>query len=335
MSNFKKLYEISKRVALLQDELYYLVVEKRIKPNSLEYTSLVKKIKLVVLEENNLVSKLTIEDINIYLCDLKEIIENNFEVEIDDDLNTIEGLDVYIGKLCNGKPEEVYDIAVISRSFDRLKNRYYFLNKQGIRLKLHDKEGDIIYEISIYDAITSELNIEALRAMEKKILELKPVNEESNSIISDLKVMLEALKISVLSTNFSSEIRGIVADNNLNKIGITGLDTFKNINTNTREMISDLLVYSSKDLIQELAVTTEKISDIIANTPNIEESVLAIDTFPLLRIITFLETIINNSDIEVLKEINECCKEYSNEKNESTLSGIDNFIKAKIKRKEK
>ena len=244
MTNLEQLYELGDKITKKLDELFTLTINGIIQPNSIEYDVLIEEIKLLVLKESALVSSLEREDIDICLIDLKTILRENFEVESDTDLSELGGLEICIKNLAYGfEGESKYDTDVLVRVFDRLKNRIYILDGEVVRLRISLNNGDVVnYDVSIWDAITSELNIEFLKTMQDKIYKLVPVQDGDSKFISDLKSIFESLKMNVLFSNFASEMKALYVKNNFDRMKVTDIERFKKLKSFDLEMYTILLL---------------------------------------------------------------------------------------------
>lgn len=325
MTNFEELYELSNKIKKKLDELFTLTINKIIEPNSREYDVLIEEIKLLVLKENALVSSLEREDVDICLIDLKTLLNENFEGTRDYDLNELDGLEICIKNLaCSlDKSKSQYNIDALIRVFDRLKNRIYILDGEVISLRFRLNSGEVInYEVSIWDAITSELNIEFLKTMKAKIYKLIPVQSGDSKIISELKNNFENLKLYILFGNFASEIKTLYSKNNFDRIKIADINRFKKMPCFDMDMYNCILYGNAECYVEELADTTH-----LEYNPE--------DVFSFLVNVTFFEVMTKYMDLPTLRDISTYCKGVSTKENEPCMSGINKFVRARIKREEK
>lgn len=325
MINFGELYELSCKITKKLDELFTLTINGIIVPDTMEYEALIEKVKLLVIKESSLVSCLEREDVEICLIDLKTILRENFEVESDDDLNDLGGLETYIKSLgYDYEGDNIkYDIYVLIRVFDRLKNRIYILDGEVVRLKFRLVGNEFVnYDVSIWDAIISELNIDFLKIMKDKIYKLVPVQAGDSEFISELKTKFESLSMNVLFSNFASEMKALYAKNNIDRMKVTDIERFKKLMSFDLEIYASLLLENAKYHAEDLA-----------NIIHLDYS--SRDVFELLRNVTVFETMIKYMDLDTLRSINDYCQSISNNQNNPCMSGINNFVKARIKREER
>lgn len=325
MINFEELYELSHKITGKLDELFVLTINGIIVPESMEYELLIEEIKLLVIKESSLVSSLEREDVEICLIDLQSILRENYEVTSDDDLNELEGLETYIKSLAYDYDGDntKYDIRVLVRVFDRLKNRIYILDGEVERLKFRLAGNEIVnYDVSLLDAITSELNIEFLKTMKDKIYKLVPIQEGDSEFISELKAIFEGLKMNVLFSNFASEMNALYAKNNIDRMKVTDIERFKKLKSFDLEIYASLLLGNAKCHAEELANTTH----LDYNPKNV---------FELLRNVTIFETMIKYMDLDTLRSINDYCQSISTNENVVCMSAINNFVKKRIRREER
>ena len=178
--------------------------------------------KELVLQENKIVSSFGRDDIDDCLSEIKEILEKNFIVESKDDLNTIEG----IGDFLNDKILEDefeardYSFEGINRLLLVLENRSYVLRGQGRKIKIQIDGKDVYYETSIFDAFISYLYIEAYQKVKEKLNKLIPQSKEHFDIIAKLKESYESCMFVETKNFFASEIKTLVAGNDIDNINV-------------------------------------------------------------------------------------------------------------------
>ena len=325
MINFYELYELSYEITKKIDELFTLTINGVINFNSMEYEALIEEIKLLVFKENALVSSLEREDVDIFLTDLKTVLSENYEVTRDTDLNELGGLEKYIESLAcectddNGK----YNIQVLVRVFDRLKNRIYILDKEVVRLKFSLGSNEVInYEVSIWEAITGELNIEFLKTMKDKIYKLVPIKAGDAEFIKELKTNFEALRMNVIFSNFASEMKALYAKNNIDRMKVTDIERFKIIKSFDLERYVSILLNNA-----------EYSADKLANTTSLDYN--PVDILKFLRNVTLFETIVKYMDLDTLRIINDYCQSISTKENNPCMSGINNLVKKRIRSEER
>lgn len=216
-----------------------------------------------------------------------------------------------------------YNIQVLVRVFDRLKNRIYILDKEVVKLKFHLVGNEFItYEVSIWDAITSELNIEFLKTMKDKIYKLVPVQAGDSEFVKELKTNFETLRMNVIFSNFASEMKALYAKNNFDRMKVTDIERFKKIKSLDLGMYANFLFENARCHADELANTTS-----LDYNPK--------DVFELLRNVTIFETIVKYMDLDTLRDINDYCQSISTKENNPCMSGINNLVKKRIKREER
>ena len=321
---FSKLYELSEKIIFKQDELFTLAINNLVEVNSLEYEQNVLDLKELILEENKLMNLIDAEKLEDSILELKVVLENNFLVDDEDDLNTLDGMEVYMRKLTNETDnfDSLYDVDVLLRVFDRLKVKKYILDGEGINFKLKQYGEYVIdYEVWLWDFITSTLNIEILKSLKNKIYSLVPASDEDLKFIEQLKRDLESLKIRMLFSNFTSEIMAVYALNNLDKMGIVNLDGVMQLKNLEEEDFYYLLVDEAKSYINILA----KVHQMKYHPDEI---------FGFLTRVTSFEVLVSHMNLDSLKEIHNYGLELSSDNNYACMSGINNFVKRKIKRKE-
>lgn len=335
MSNLELLYEIGLKITNKLDRLYYLTINKELDNTSLEYDSIFDELKLLVLKESNFVSSLKIEDVDICICDLKLLIENNFGVS-GFDLNTFDGVEACLNKLNDDyEGDSLYNPDALLRIFYRLTSRSYILTGEGVKRKVYyDDKNFVYYEISIWDAIISELSIMSLKRLKKSFYSLVATTKEEEKVISDLKFNLEGLKLRVLFSNFASEIKAICANNDLDKIEVTDMDKFRKLENFEADMYASLLLERAKTHIDTLS-NIEYLNDLISSLSLPIEKWNPGFIFNFKEEVASFEILALNMDLETLKEIYDYSLKHTNEENNSCMSGINNFVKARIKKKEK
>lgn len=322
MTNLELLYEIADKILNKQNELYRLLVDKNIDNQSLEHKNIFNELKILVIKENAFISSLKIEDVDICIGDLKTLLENNFELTEENDITSFDGLEEFIRKLITNidDVESIYDADVLLRVFDRLKSRSYIKCGEGVRMKINIDTEAINYDVWIWDAIMSELNLTVLKKIKDAIYSLVPSRKEENKFISDLKFNLECLKLKVLFGNFSSEIKAICANNDLDKIKVKDLNNFMKLDNLALDDLNDFLLEEAKKHIDTLADITY-----LVYSPG--------SVFDFKEEVTSFEVLVSHMDLETLKSIYDYSTKLTNNENNPCMSGINNFIKAKIKRK--
>jgi len=323
MNKFEELYNLSYKITKKFDELFYLTFHK-VDIKSLEFESLLEEIKILVLQENAQVSIMTIEEVDSCINELIAIINNNFEVTPEDDLTSFEGLETCLKILIDkcDCTEKSYDADALLRAFDRLKNQTYILSEEGIKLNFRQNNNPIIsYKVSVWDAIVSIINIEINKSIQNKIFSTTPTQENDYKFIKELKNNLICLKMTVLFGNFTSEIYALYANTDINKIADSDVNKIIQVGAIDKDTFSNLMLTETKNIVDDLATITK----LEYNPDNV---------FGFLRLVTSFEIFVSHLDLESLRKINDYCEKSTNNKNYPCMSGITNFTKMKVKKKE-
>lgn len=327
MTNLKKIYEISAKITNKIDQLYYYV-SSNIENEQEEYKNTIEELKELVILENKIVSSMTMEEIDKCFSELKELIKNNYEDVENENLETFEDIEICLTLLLDdyGHTNQPYDIDALLRCFDRLKNKCDILCGEGLYMKVNQTKNELVnnkdnkkYEVSVWDVLTSSLNIDVIKSLKTKIYALVPYQTEDSEFIEELKFNLKYLQIQTLFGNFASELKAIHANNDIDKIKNTDIEKIKKTNILDQGDIYEFILEEAKGKADELSGIEEQLS----YTPD--------TVFEFLKTITSFEILVSKLDIESLKELYNYCKELSNQKNYPCMSGINNFVKTKIK----
>lgn len=125
MKTFETLYRHSADVNIKIDELYHQILNNKIETTSEEQKKLIEEIKTLVIKEGEYTKNLTKQDVENCLNTLKIVIKENFELTADDDLDTLEGIEIYLKILIDEIEDSdfQYDPNILLRVFDRLKSK--------------------------------------------------------------------------------------------------------------------------------------------------------------------------------------------------------------------
>lgn len=327
MTKFESLYEMASKIRCKFDELFYLTVNKSLDASDvLEKEKLIEELKILILGENDFVSKMETADIDLCLSEIRSILESTFKVSVNDDLNTLEGMEIYlkelaknIGSLDLDKCE--WNIDVLLRVFNRLKNRTYILWDENVNLKLRqDNQYIVEYEVSVWDAVMSILNIEVAKKVWNKIVALRPYSEDDKKFISDLKCRFRTFQMRALYANFASEMQALYAGNDLDRIVVGSIDKLKKLKVLDQDTFNSLLLNEAECLIEDLSM--------VGNMPYDSECV-----FAFVKTVTMFENLIPYMGVDLLKQVYDYSKSLTSDKNYPCMSGINDFVKAKIKHK--
>lgn len=322
MNNFKILYELAEKITDIYDQIFYLTSKGIIDTNSNEYNNLIEEAKILVLQESSLLSSLKIEELDIILNDLRAFIKEKFELTSDDDLDTVEGTEIFLKSLSSKYDynELEVDPDILLRIFDRLKNQTHILCGDVIKMKLKMNNNNLIsYEVSVWDCVMSILNIQTLKNIKKKIDSLIPNNAEDIKFIKDLNYELDYFKLTYLYATFASEIFALYSFNDIDKIVMPNIDKLREL---------DVL---DNDLFNEFLLAEAKIAaDDLASIDYLEYNPECISYF--LRLVTAFEVLVNNMDKITLNKIGEYCISLTNDKNFPCMEGINKFVHKRIKR---
>lgn len=318
----KQLYDIASNTTNIYDQIFFLTSKGILSDNSNEYDNLIENAKLLVLKESSILSNLGIEELDVILNDLRIFIKNNFELTSDDDLESIEGIEVFLKSISSkyDYKELSVDPDVLLRLFDRLKNQTYILCGDAIKMKLKkDNESLLSYEVSVWDSVMSILNIRTIKNIKDKIYSLIPSSDDDIKFIKDLKYELECSKLTYFYATFASEIFAIFTNNDIDKIAMPSIDKLKELDVLDVDLFNEFLLAEARIILNDLSNI-----DYLEYTPEC--------IFYFLRLVTAFEVLINNMDINTLIKIEEDCNKLTNNKNLACMDGINNFVKKKIKR---
>ena len=327
MTNFELLYQIATEITKKLDELFYLTSRDVLEEDPNEKSTILEELKILVLKENSLVASMSMENVELCLKELRKILNDNFEITNDDDIKSLDGIELYLKKLIDAMDadEEEYDPNVLLRTFDRLKSRTDIIVGEGVRLKLKQNNTQIMsYDVSVWDATKSILNIETLKRMKKKIFRLIPTTVEDIKFIKELKFNLECFMLTALYSNFASEIQALHVNNDIDKISLPGINKLIELDILDPDLFYLDSLAEGEFLADELS---EIVIDSLENNPD--------SVFYFLRIVTAFEVLISYMDVKTLKEVRDYCQVVTNDQNYPCMSGINNLVKAKIKRQEK
>lgn len=322
MTKLMELYKLAEDITNVYDEIFFLTSKKIISPNSDEYNNLIERAKILVLKESSMVSNYKIEELNEILDDLRKILNKYFNVSLEDDISTVEGTEAFLKKLSNSldREEYKYDIDVLLRVFDRLKNQTFILCGDIVRVKLKSNNIELTtYDISLWDSIMSSLNIQTLRKVKDKIYGLVPSNRSDVKFIESLKYNLECSKFTYFYANFMAEIFALYAFNDIDKIKTPDIEKIKSLSIFDNDLYNEFLINEARIIADDLASL-----EYLENNPEC--------IFYFLRLVTSFEVLITNMNKNSLKEIAEYCINLTNENNLPCMEGINKFVKARIKR---
>ena len=322
MTKFMELYDIAKEITNIYDEITFLTSKKIISPNSDEYNNLIERAKILVLRESSMFSNYKIEELDDFLDDLRKILKYHFPLDIEDDLSTVEGTEEILKKLSNSQniDEYKYDINVLLRVFDKLKNQTFILCGDVVRVKLKTNNKELItYDVSLWDSIMSSLNMQTLKNVKDKIYGLVPSNRSDIKFIESLKYNLECSKFTYFYATFMAEIFALYAFNDIDKIKVLDIENLKNLSIFDNDLYNSFLLNEARIIALELASL-----EYLENNPEC--------IFYFLRLVTSFEVLITNVDKNSLKEIADYCISLTNENNLPCMEGINKFVKKRIKR---
>lgn len=321
MKTFETLYRHSADVNIKIDELYHQILNNKIETTSEEQKKLIEEIKTLVIKEGEYTKNLTKQDVENCLNTLKNVIKENFELTASDDLDTLEGIEIYLKILIDEIEDSdfQYDPNILLRVFDRLKSKKHILEGDVLNLTLTKNNTKLKYEVTIKDIVTSTLNINVAKTLETKIYSLVPTQKSDEDFIEDLKDIFTYFKLQSIFSNFTSEMKALYTNIELSKIPNTDLEKIKNLNIIDDETISDFIFDWAKNLVEELS----NIVELLYNPDNI---------FYFLKIVTAIEVIITYLNKESLKTLLEYSQALTNKHNYPAMSGINNFVKRKIKK---
>lgn len=322
MMKFMELYDIAKEITNIYDEITFLTSKKIISPNSDEYNNLIERAKILVLRESSMFSNYKIEELDEFLDDLRKILKDHFPLDIEDDLSTVEGTEEFLKKLSNSqnRDECKYDINVLHRVFDRLKNQTFILCGDVVRVKLKTNNKELItYDVSLWDSIMSSLNMQTLKNVNEKIYGLVPSNRSDIKFIESLKYNLECSKFTYFYATFMAEIFALYAFNDIDKIKVLDVEILKNLSIFDNDLYNSFLLNEARIIADNLASL-----EYLENNPEC--------IFYFLRLVTSFEVLITNMNKNSLKEIADYCISLTNENNLPCMEGINKFVKKRIKR---
>lgn len=322
MMKFMELYDIAKEITNIYDEITFLTSKKIISPNSDEYNNLIERAKILVLRESSMFSSYKIEELDEFLDDLRKILKYHFPLDIEDDLSTVEGTEEILKKLTNSqnRDEYKYDIDVLLRVFDRLKNQTFILCGDVVRVKLKTNNKELItYDVSLWDSIMSSLNMQTLKNVKDKIYSLVPSNRSDIKFIESLKYNLECSKFTYFYATFMAEIFALYAFNDIDKINVLDIERLKNLSIFDNDLYNSFLLNEARIIADNLASL-----EYLENNPEC--------IFYFLRLVTSFEVLITNMNKNSLKEIADYCISLTNENNLPCMEGINKFVKKRIKR---
>lgn len=322
MTKFMELYDIAEEITNIYDEMFFLTSMKIISTNSNEYDNLIEKAKILVLRENAILSNLKIKELDDIFDDLRKILIDNFNLGIEDDISTVEGIEEFLNKLSNSldRDEYKFNIDVLLRIFNRLNNQTFILCGDAISVKLenNDKQATT-YDVSLWDSIISILNIQTLKNIKDKIYGLVPSSSSDIKFIESLKYNLECSELVYFYATFMAEIFALYASNRIDNIVMPSIEQLKKLSIFDDDFYNKILVSEAKMVTDELA-----------NLEYLENNLECV--FYFLRTVTSFEVLINNMNKNCLKELEEYCAGLTNEKNYPCMEGINKFIKKRIKR---
>ena len=322
MTKFMELYDIAEDITNIYDELFTLTSRKIISANSTEYNNLIEEAKILVLKESAILSNLKIDELDEILDDLRKMLIENFKLNIEDDISTVEGTEELLKKLSNSLDRDEYklNIDVLLRLFDRLKNQTFILCGDVIRVKLKTNNIELTaYDVSIWDSIMSFLNMQTLKQVKDKIYGLVPSSRSDIKFIESLKYNLECSKFTYFYATFMAEIFALYAFNDIDKIKVLNIEILKKLDIFDNDLYNAFLLNEAKIITNELATL-----EYLENNPEC--------IFYFLRLVTSFEVLINNMNKSCLKEIAEYCLTLTNENNLPCMEGINKFVKARIKK---
>ena len=322
MTKLMELYKLAEDITNVYDEIIFLTSKKIISPNSDEYNNLIERAKILVLKESSMVSNYKIEELDEILDDLRKILNKYFNVSLEDDISTVEGTEAFLKKLSNSldREEYKYDIDVLLRVFDRLKNQTFILRGDVVRVKLKTNNKELItYDVSLWDSIMSSLNMQTLKNVKDKIYGLVPSNRSDIKFIESLKYNLECSKFTYFYANFMAEIFALYAFNDIDKIKTPDIEKIKSLSIFDNDLYNEFLINEARIIADDLASL-----EYLENNPEC--------IFYFLRLVTSFEVLITNMNKNSLKEIAEYCINLTNENNLPCMEGINKFVKARIKR---
>ena len=320
MSKFMELYEIADNITNIYDEISVLTNRKIISPNSNDYNKLVEEAKILVLKESAILSSLEIEELGDVINDLRRIIQDNFNLSLEDDITTVEGIEVFLKKLSNNREECKYDVDVLLRIYDRLKNQTYILCGEAIRVKIKINDNQVTsYDVSLWDSIMSFLNIQTLKNIKDKIFGLVPSNRSDIKFIDKLKFEFECSKLTYFYATFMSEIFALHAFNDVDKMIVPEIGKLKKLDIFDNDLYNEFLLNEAKLIALDLASL-----EYLENNPEC--------IFYFLRLVTSFEVLIINMNKKTLNRIAEYCITLTNDNNLPCMEGINKFVKQRIKK---
>ena len=160
-----------------------------------------------------------------------------------------------------------------------------------------------------------------------KLSKLIPQSKEHIDIIVKLKEYYESSMFVETKNFFASEIETLVAGNDIYNINVPDIGRLIMI-YRKYDGFNEFLYAKISDIIDRLSIITKTIITLEDKT----EANITLNMYPILELVTLLEIIINNGDLEILRHIEFSCKEILDVNSESPMiSGIYNFAKKKIK----
>ena len=322
MTKFKELYDIAEEITNIYDELFTLTSRKIISANSNEYNNLIEQAKILVLTESAILSNLKIEELNEVLDNLRKMLIENLDISIEENISTAEGIEEFLKNLSDNPDREKYkfNIDVLLRVFDRIKNQTLILCGDAIRVKLKTNTRELTtYDVSIWDSIMSFLNIQTLRCVKDKIYRLVPSSRSDIKFIESLKYSLECSKFTYFYATFMAEIFALYAFNDIDKIKVPNIEILKKLDIFDNDLYNAFLLNEAKIITNELATL-----EYLENNPEC--------IFYFLRLVTSFEVLITNMNKSSLSKVAEYCLNLTNENNLPCMEGINKFVKARIKK---
>lgn len=322
MIKFMELYKIANDIDCIYDEMYTLVSRGIISDKSGEYNNLIEKAKILVLQESSIFDSLKKEEIENILEELRILIRDNFELGMGDEIDTIEEIGLFFKNICGSCGNNINELSIgsILRVIDRLKNQKFILDKKAIRIRLKKNNEQLIpYQVSIWDAVMTYLNLNVLKNIKDKIYGIVPKSKSDIKFIEYLKHNLDCTKIECFYATFMAEIYALYAFNDIDKIAIPNIEMIKKLPIFDNDLYNEFLLNDAKVLADELASL-----DYLERTPEC--------IFYFLKLVTSFEVTITNMNKNDLKKVADYCVGLTNENNLPCMEGINKFVKARIKK---
>ena len=255
---------------------------------------LINEIKKLITEEYELYSTMNIDEINLYI----KLLSNE---SLYDDSSTVSRMQ---NKLEN---------------FSEIHNNRFFSGKE---LGREDFFGDM--KFSIYDIMISIINIDAIKSIKSKIYSLTANTNKDRIFIDELKFRLELSKSELLFSLSTSEMIALCSNANIDEIN----------NFNVSKLNSLLQKHECADNYLKAAyyntavVYMKNILDKLSVIYTVGDD--AKDVFYYLSLITRIEIIISNMNIDTLSTIYNYCCEITNDSNENSMLIVKRLIKEKL-----